>query len=259
MILSLKIFSQKKEYNNSSSITYHESFNDTVDNEKQFKKKYSSVGRITFGLKAGYNHNNIYGSELNYMFANNQTQWLSGFHVGAQVNTQCNKYFWLKHELLFSTRGASVTLTDSINGNYTSKLKTYYLDLFPASTTFHVKGFQLYAGPYVSLLTSATIQRKDEKGNPVNDKTIYGDGSNNESERKYLQKFDFGIHAGIEYQFPFGLLIGAKYMNGFIDIFQYANSYTFQDTKTDRIKIYNQSVMISLGYSFCPKSAKKSK
>ncbi|MFN3918629.1 MAG: PorT family protein, partial [Flavobacteriales bacterium] len=92
-----------------------------------------------------------------------------------------------------------------------------------------------------------------ELGNFYIDKSIFGDAGNDESEKKYLQKFDFGLNAGIEYQFPFGLLIGAKYTHGFTDLFQYANSYTLGDIKTDNIKIYNRSVMFSIGYVFSRK------
>jgi hypothetical protein len=50
-------------------------------------------------------------------------------------------------------------------------------------------------------------------------------------------------------QNPFGLFIGTKYMQGFTDIFQYANSYTFNDPKKE-IKIYNKAILFSIGYSF---------
>jgi hypothetical protein len=132
-----------------------------------------------------------------------------------------------------------------------------YLDLFPFSPTFHIKGFQLYAGPYVSLLANAIILRKDENGNEYNDHSIFGTPNNFEDEQKYLQKFDFGVHAGIEYQFRFDLHLGAKYMHGFTDIFQYANSYTLEDTKTDAIKIFNQGFLFSIGYSFIRSGKKK--
>ena len=38
-------------------------------------------------------------------------------------------------------------------------------------------------------------------------------------------------------------------MQGFTDIFQYANSYTFNDPKKE-IKIYNKAILFSIGYSF---------
>ncbi len=227
--------------------------NNATDTTSNFSKELFKKGKVTFGFKAGYTNGTLFGSEIDYIFADNKTDWLSGFHAGIVVNTQVNNYFWLKHELIFNQRGAGVIISDSFNGSYSSKMKTYYLDLYPVSPTFDFKGLQIYAGPYLSTLTAATIQRKDELGNFYIDKSIFGDAGNDESEKKYLQKFDFGLNAGIEYQFPFGLLIGAKYTHGFTDLFQYANSYTLEDTKTDNIKIYNRSVMFSIGYVFSRK------
>jgi hypothetical protein len=226
--------------------------NTVIDTTENFRNQLFKSGSVTFGLKIGYTHGNFYGNEIDYLFAEGTTNWISGFHAGMLVNSKVNKYFWLKHELIFSQRGAVVTLFDSLTGNYSSKLKTYYLDLYPLNPTFHYKGFQLYGGPYISLLTHANIQRKNENGVLFNDTSIFGDAANSEAddENKYLQKFDFGMNFGIEYQFPFGFFIGAKYNHGFTDIFQYANSYTNGDTKTDNIKIYNRAFWVSVGYSF---------
>jgi hypothetical protein len=224
--------------------------NTVIDTTENFRNQLFKSGSVTFGLKAGYTQGNFYGSEIDYIFAGGTTKWISGFHAGMLVNSKVSKYFWLKHELIFSQRGAIVTLFDSLTGNYSSKLKTYYLDLYPLNPTFHYKRFQLYGGPYISLLTHANIQRKNENGVLFKDKSIFGDASQFEDNSKYLQKFDFGMNLGIEYQFPFGFFIGAKYNHGFTDIFQYANSYTLNDPKTTPIKIYNRAFWVSVGYSF---------
>jgi hypothetical protein len=224
--------------------------NTVIDTTESFRNQLFKSGSVTFALKAGYTHGNFYGKEIDYIFAEGTTKWISGFNAGMLVNSKVSKYFWLKHELIFSRRGAVVALFDSLNGNYSSKLKTYYLDLYPLNPTFHYKGFQLYGGPYISLLTHANIQRKNENGVLFNETSIFGDASQFEDNSKYLQKFDFGMNFGIEYQFSSGLLIGAKYKHGFTDIFQYANSYTLDDPKTTPIKIYNRAFWVSVGYSF---------
>ncbi|MCS7036607.1 MAG: porin family protein [Saprospiraceae bacterium] len=250
LLTGINAFAQQTKMGNSALHSQDYNFKDSLDYEEEFRNNYALFDRVNFGCKIGYNHSNVYGSEVDYIFASRKTQWLPGWHAGVQVNTQLNRHFGLKYELLFSTRGASVSLTDSINGLYSSKFRTYYLDLFPISPTFYVKRFQLYTGPYVSLLKAANLQKKDERGNFFTDKSIFGDGSNREDEVKYLQKFDFGIHAGLEYQLPFGLFIGVKYTHGLTDIFQYANSYTFEDEKTDKIKIFNRFFVLSIGYYF---------
>lgn len=222
-----------------------------VDTTAKFRNELFNKGRVTFGLKFGYTNSGIYGKDITYIFADSKTSSLSGFHAGIVVNTMLAKNFWLKHELLVGTKGAGVTLRDSISGlTYSSKLKMLSLELFPISPTFHYKGVQVYAGPYIGVLVDAQITRKDAAGNYYVDHKIYGSSEQFENTYRYLQKFDFGLSGGIEYQFKFGLLVGAKYNFGLTDIFQYANSYTFHDPMTRNIRIYNRSILLSLGYIF---------
>ena len=224
--------------------------NAQIDTSAKFRDELFNSRRVSFGIKAGLSYSNIYGKDIDYIFASSRTTLFPSFHLGIIVNSMMGKHFWLKHELLLIEKGAGVTLTDSINGNYSSKLRMMSINLFPISPTFHYKGLQIYAGPYLSALMNAQIIRKDQNGNEFTDHSIYGSGSSFEDKFKYLQKFDFGLNAGIEYQFPFGLLIGVKYMQGFVDVFQYANSYTFNaNTSRTNIKIYNQSLLLSVGYS----------
>lgn len=206
-------------------------------------------GRTVFGIKAGLTQSDLYGNDLNALSVTGKASPQNGFHFGITANSMIGKYFWLKHELLYTQKGADVTLNDSINGNYNSSLKTSYLDLFPVNVAFHLKGFQIYAGPYISVLVDASIQRKNYNGVLYNDKTIFGDGNQFENKGKYLQKMDYGLNAGIEYEFKFGLNIGIKFVRGFAEVIQYANSHTFGDSKLN-YHLYNTNLNFSLGYSF---------
>lgn len=67
---------------------------------------------------------------------------------------------------------------------------------------------------------------------------------------RYLQKFDFGVNIGAQYQIKQNLAVELKYTHGFLDLFQYANSYTNEDSKNDKIKIFNRGFMASVAYSF---------
>lgn len=206
--------------------------------------------KTTWGIKAGWNQNNLYGKEIDYIFANDQTKYESGFHAGIFVDTWVSKHFGLKHELLFSQNRIGITLHDTNDAEYKSKLTMSYIDLMPANLTFKAGGFQLYTGVYISALLDANVEREDENGNMYKDKSIFGSPENEETESHYLQKFDFGANFGFEYRFNFGLSVGAKYTHGFTDLFQFANSYANEDPKTDSIKIYKKGFMVSLGYSF---------
>ena len=210
-------------------------------------------GRTTFGIKAGFTQSDLYGKDISFLSVNGKTNPLNGFHVGVTANSMISKYFWIKHELFFTQKGAGIMLHDSINGDYNSTLKMYYLDLFPLNVTFHFKGFQIYAGPFASILMNAELRKKDNAGNFYSDKSIFGSGRQFEDKGKYLQKFDFGLNAGIEYEFKFGLNVGAKLTRGFAELLQYANSHTFADSKLS-YDIHNMYFNISLGYSFVKKS-----
>jgi hypothetical protein len=220
-----------------------------IDTSKIFQQNLFSSNKVTFGLLAGYSISDLYGSDIDYIFSDSKTYKFQSFHVGMLVNSQVGKYFWFKHVLLLNQKGTHAYLSDSTNGKYGTTLKMLYIDLYPIAPTFYLNGLQIFSGPYISALLNASIQRKDNQGNMFVDESIFGNPGNNESndKNKYLQKVDFGFSLGIEYQFSFGLLIGIKYNLGLMDIFQYANSYTFNDSKLDKIKIYNRGFMISLG------------
>lgn len=206
--------------------------------------------RLSFGIKAGVNYTGLYGKDLGYVFAKDQTRDKPGYFIGLSLDDKITKHFGLKHALIFNRTRTGVTLSDSSNGPYSSLLKMSYLELQPASITFSIKGLQLALGPYISALLAAAQTRKDEQGQTFNDRGIYGTPGDNESKDKYLQKFDFGIQAGLEYRFSFGLVVGAGYNLGLTDIFQYANSYTLNDTKNDNIRVYNRGCRLYIGYRF---------
>lgn len=218
--------------------------------QSEIENPQSDIKNLQFGVKAGWSYNNLYGSDRNYIFASDKTQYQSGFHAGIFLDTRMSKHFGLKHELLFSQKRIGVSLTDMNDEAYKSKFTMSYLDLTPASLTFQAGDFQLYAGPYISALLNANVQRRDKNGKMYKDKSIFGTPDDDETETHYLQKFDFGANLGLEYHFGSGLSIGARYTHGFTDIFQYANGYTNEDTKTDNIKIYNRGWMFSIGYTF---------
>lgn len=211
----------------------------------------SDNNTISWGIKAGFNIYNLYGKERDYIFADQKTSYKPGFHIGGFLETKINEKLGLRHELIFSQRKAGVSISDSIHGIYKSTLTMYFIDVVPANLTYQVsKNIQLYAGPYVSALVAANIQRKDKNGNTFSDKSIYGDPANDEKENRYLQKFDFGINIGAQYQIKHNLAVELKYTHGFLDLFQYANSYTNEDSKHDRIKIFNRGFMASVAYRF---------
>lgn len=105
----------------------------------------------------------------------------------------------LSHELAFGQRNLGVTPKDSLFEDRSAKLRANYIDLFPASLSLKLHRFRLQAGPYVSALTSASLRGKGAQGNLIKEKSIFGDPVNDETQKRYLQKFDFGANLGGEF------------------------------------------------------------
>lgn len=221
----------------------------TMDTSSFAKNQLFVKDKVSLGVQAGLNYSSLYGKEIDYIFANKQTEFATGFHFGLVVDNQVGERWMLRHALIFNHKAAGVQLSDSIQGPYRTKLKMSYLEFQPANVVFQLKNFQLYAGPYISALLNAHVQRKDEDGRFFKDTDIYGSPGNDESESRYLQKYDFGFNAGLEYQLRSGFTIGARYAHGLTDLFQYANSYSLEDSKNDKIKIYNKSLGLYVFFS----------
>lgn len=219
--------------------TTEDNFNDNQD---------LNSNTMSWGVKAGVNFYNFYGKERDYIFASSATKFKPGFQAGVFVNTKIGKNLGLTHELMFNQRRVGVSYEDTANQNYNSVVNSSYIDLIPANISYQLSVFKFYAGPYVSMLVAANTKRKDENGNLVRDSSIFGDAKNDESKSYYLQKFDFGMNLGIDYQLKNSFSIGLRYTHGFTDLFQNANSSANGNTKTDKIKIYNRGFMLSLAY-----------
>jgi hypothetical protein len=202
-------------------------------------------GLTTFGIKAGIILPSLYGSDIDSLSKNGYRASKLGITLSVFANSRISKHFWLKHELSYSGRFLSIQLADS-SSSYKTTYGRSYIDIFPISPTFHFKGFQVYAGPYMGILMQAWINRKDGNGNLYKDKSIFGSGT---EFGKQHQKFDAGIVAGLEYEFNFGLNVGFKYVRGFIPVIEYANANTFNDSHST-VSIYNSYVSFTVGYSF---------
>ncbi|MBT2619482.1 porin family protein [Chryseobacterium sp. ISL-6] len=207
-----------------------------------------NTNRISWGVKAGLNYYNFYGKERDFIFADSDTKFKPGIYVGIFVNTKINRNIGLTHELIFNQRRVGVIYKDTDDHLYKSAINSSYIDIVPANINYQLSKFRLYAGPYVSVLVAANTKRKDQNGDLFRDKSIFGDAANDESKSYYLQKFDFGINLGVDYQLKDRWSVGFRYNHGFTDLFQNANSFANGNSKKDKIKIYNRGFMLSLAY-----------
>lgn len=207
-------------------------------------------GTTSFAVKAGWLQSNLVGNDVDYLAVGGKIDKRNNFFVGVSVDNSLGKYFGLKHELFYQNYGGGFKreLDDKV---FDAKLEMHSLRLNPISAVFKIGGLQVYAGPYVNMLLYSSITSVDEEGNTYKDHGIFGSTENDQEDSKYLQKMDYGIVAGIEYQFKFGLLVGAQYTRGFASIFDNSNTYGLEENAgTPDLKIYNENIGVFVGYRF---------
>lgn len=195
---------------------------------------------LTFGISAGINESSLNGQNVDSLSTGGAPKSLTGQTIGITLDNKISIYFGLKHEVFYSLKLMSLQLNDTINGDYKSKFKRHYVELFPISPAFYYKGIQLFAGPYIGILLNASLQRKDADGNLYTDTSLYGNGT---TPSKYSQKMDAGFTAGLNYEFSNGIHLGGRYIKGFVPLIENAN------TKS-QWKIYNESFFLTIGYTF---------
>ncbi len=212
-------------------------------------------GETSIGIKAGFTSANVYGPDLHQLSTGGGTSPLNGFHFGLFVNSKVGKYFWIKSEVLTIQKGSVLQLNDNSGQPYKSKFKSQYIDVYPLSPTFHYKGFQLFAGPYVGMLISSSVQY-DSLGKLYTKSSIFGYAS---SLKSYRQKLDAGIVVGAEYELKWGISIGARYTKGFVPLFENAATLVTNPSgpTLPSQKIYNENLSISMGYSLGKHKAEK--
>ncbi|MDL1914297.1 MAG: PorT family protein [Bergeyella sp.] len=219
---------------------------------KDFPRKESReeeiFGKVYWRVKAGLNISDIGGEDIDYIFLDNRTRNKMGYMLGACAYTWFSKKWGLSHGLSLNQRNIGVNISDKINGKYSTIFREHYIEMAPITAMYHIRDFKVFAGPYVSTLVAASIDRKDKEGNVYKDTSIFGSADNNEEESRYMQKLDYGFELGVDYDINSKMSLGATYNLGFADIFQYANSYTNGSGKTDRIRIYNRGFVFTLSY-----------
>jgi len=195
---------------------------------------------LDFGIKGGLNWSSLKGKDVGNLSNGGEANGLSGQMIGFTLNNKLSAGFWLKHEVFYSRRLMAIQLDDAVHPIFKSELKRAYIDLFPATPTYHYQRFQCYAGPYIEMLLNASVQRKDENGNLYTDKSFFGAS---DIKGNYSQKFDAGLVIGVEYELPAGINIGARFMRGFVPLIE-------DSALKDQWRIYNQSLGFTIGYSF---------
>lgn len=194
----------------------------------------NSQTAINFGIKQGFNFSRFAGKEAEVLSGDDHQKFLTGSGLSLTANTKVKDHFWIKHELGYWKKGGYIYIDDGVNAKYRTSQILRYFEILPASATYTFRGFQLYAGPYFGFLTESSAIRKNNTGeiSRVFDKASH-------------KHADFGIVAGVEYEFRVGLNIGARFYQGMSGIRQ-------EDPK----QISNQNATFTLGWTFHPRKGK---
>jgi len=155
------------------------------------------------GIRGSLNLSNLYVDEVN------DENTKPGFAVGVYFRKSLSDQVSIQPEINYSLKGSQINYDGGVftgSGKYRYNLS--YIEI-PVLANIHV-GESLYfsAGPYIATLISAKV------------KDVDGDGSVNsveEYDRDDFNTFDYGVAAGIGFDFPTGTA-GLRYNYGLVDI-----------------------------------------
>ena len=160
-----------------------------------------SVHAQKIGVRAGFNYANITGSDFD-------TDPMTGFYAGIfKEVTLVPELLFLEPELQYSMQGFK-----SDNTDYTIS----YINVPVLAKVYIVKLISLEAGPQIGFKVSDNFP---------------GDSGND------LKTVDMGIAAGAGLNFPLGLSINLRYIQGFTDI-------------SDNAKGKNQVLQLGAAFKF---------
>lgn len=179
----------------------------------------STVGysqAIQIGPKAGVNISNYTGGNID-------SEAIIGTHLGGIVSFNIGNNFSIQPEVLFSTQGAKIK---DPNNNVKNEFKANYISI-PVMLKLRTNGgFFIEAGPQFAF----------KSGEKTDDQSI-GD---------FAKTMDLGLGAGIGYETPIGLAIGARYVAGISKVGDFQSSNINPDFK-------NSVIQVGLYWAFPPR------
>ncbi|WP_181304200.1 porin family protein [Rufibacter sp. XAAS-G3-1] len=202
-------------------------------------------GGVRLGIKGGYSVAGwqgetvkSFGDLLEYTNGSVQTRMRQGFHAGAYLSIPMGTGFEFEPGIQYSQKGMVLegrvpgNAAEFANAKVTLTNKAEYIDIPLLAKVYIGEGFNLFAGPQVSLLLSNKVN--------VNAGAFGFSAYNNDFEWQNSQrKVDLGMSAGAGYQFQNGLNIGGSYDMGLTTINANAN-----------YKSYNHGFKGSVGFRF---------
>jgi hypothetical protein len=164
-----------------------------------------SAQTFQLGIKGGGNLSTFYGATTsNY----NEYSFNAGWNAGVFTNFFLGNHFAIAPELLYTTAGAKIKTTTSENNQnvyVNNQLHLAYVSIPVMAKYRFTGGFYLEAGPEVSFNVSNSSWE-------------------NQSVKSLTNGAEFGVGAGLGYQSPIGLGIGARYNLGLTRVDNVSNA-----------------------------------
>lgn len=196
---------------------------------------------VTVGVRAGIISSGIRGDasdNLSQLLESTngilQTHERTGFFAGVNTNIPVGEIFSIEPGLYYTQKGydlkgnLNIKGVDFLGANIKASLQTAYIEL-PVLLKGNFGGFQIFAGPEISYLTSANLKTTAGiLGVDLLNKTIDASGQFN--------NWDASLTGGIGYQFSNGLSIMASYDYGLMKM-----------DAGESVKAYNRGIKIGIG------------
>ena len=193
-----------------------------------------SFAQTRIGITAGLNVSNVTGSDVE------DSKFKAGFQAGLVADFGITPNFSIMPELLFGQRGFKVeTKEGGVSGSFTTTLNYIQLPI-NAAYKFDVgygAKFFIFAGPYLGYGVSASAKATGKaEGVEI---TIPVDEIKFGSKDDELKPFDFGINAGIGFEYE-KIFFKLQCNPGLSNMLNNSGDYTMK----------NMNVAVSAGYFF---------
>ena len=196
----------------------------------------ATMGKTTFGVRAGVNFQNITGKDdsgddLNYKLK-------TGFHIGVNADIPIAPEFYVQPGLLFSTKGAKYD--DAAD----TKINLSYLEIpvnFLYKPVLGTGNLLLGFGPYAAFAVGGKIKNDNADVDIKFDNEV---SLTSPDAYRTMKRFDFGANFLAGYQFSNKLSAQLNAQLGLVKI-----NPKFTNGNNDA-KAKNTGFGVSLGYSF---------
>jgi hypothetical protein len=151
-----------------------------------------------FGIKGGINFSNLYVSDVS------SENLKVGFNAGVYAKIPVVTGFSIEPEILYTVKGAQENYDNTAQGNGSYRFNLNYVEVPLLAVINITKNFNIHAGPYFAILTSANVQDVDNNGNITGATAL---------DQNDFKNFDWGLAGGAAFDIE-DVTLGARYNYG---------------------------------------------